>query len=964
MRIPSRGLLHFLAGVWATALCPLLGAALTPSSQVASWTHTSFDDFRAGAPGNSGHNLYVSRDGRVQTIRRFDLNQDGYLDLSFNGTHDWYTHIPASLAEVGTDRTVAQTGIGVLGSSRVFVRDLNRDGHPDLVFHPNHQNLQHERTFFTVVWGGKDGWPDHRATRLLPVNDSYSAAMADLDEDGWLDIISLNSVAWLPGQPPGRIVRIFWGGPDGPQLFRYLDIGIPNAMEIATGDFDGNGFEDLAVVATNGVVRIFWSTPGAEKSGTLQEGEVTLKAGQAAGPVSYTRAGNLRSSGEIQTLAAGDINHDAKAELIAGTSTGELLLVGFDGRQPRAVLTVPAFNASQITVGDADADGWPDLVFTDLKLSQAMGGEAAGARKDSSAPVVILWGGDAGFDRARATSLSIPQAIATAIGDYDGDGKPDLAVAVHQGETTMTAQSQIQFGEGNRRFRAGSGGITTHGAIHPATIPGRNGGRDRVVFCNSLGGTLGEAIPLFFYWGGKNGFAADRVWKLPFRSGYKSLAADLSADGHVDLIVMNSGHAGPEISKSDPELGAHVYWGGKDGEAGGPNKFDRTRRTIFRETELGGSNVADLNRDGYLDLILGAFEDRSGAKAQLVIQYGSAEGLAKGRRVSIENEDRTIGCLVADVDRDGWLDIAVAAMNVHKVTIYFGGAEGFSADRKRDLIVAAPLDLESADLNRDGWLDLIVSSYWDPVSHNSDVGLTIFWGGTEGYQPSNAQWLPGWTPIGIAVADLDADGYLDIVSPHYHAEITREDVPSYLYWGSAQGYSTKNRTSLTVDSAHDVLIGDFNGDRRLDLAFSAHSSNNGHWVTSPIFYNDGKHFAHPEVQRLPTVGSHFMSAQDIGNLADRSFTESYDSAVLSWNAPVRRGRIEAAAEIPAGARLDLQIRSAPEAAVLKTADWQAVPKGAFTVGDRDRVLQYRALFVSPNGDRFPILDSVSISISR
>jgi hypothetical protein len=298
------------------------------------------------------------------------------------------------------------------------------------------------------------------------------------------------------------------------------------------------------------------------------------------------------------------------------------------------------------------------------------------------------------------------------------------------------------------------------------------------------------------------------------------------------------------------------------------------------------------------------------------------------------------------------------------VTIFQGGPEGYSVDRKQNLLMPAPIDAEAADLNGDGWLDLLVGSYWDPVAHHHDAGVTIFWGGPDGLQPWNAQWLPGWTPVGIAVADVDADGHLDIVSPHYHADLTREDVPSYIYWGSADGYSVKRRTSLTVNSAHDVMIADYDGDGRLDLAFSAHSSNDGHRIASPIFYNDGERFAHPRVQYLPTTGTHFMAVQDIGNIVDRSFTETYDSAVLSWSAAAGSGRIEGKAETPAGTRLEFLVRSAPDAARLAQAPWQAAPDGHFSVAHDARALQYRARFVSPDGDRFPVIESVALSVSR
>jgi len=75
------------------------------------WVDDSFEDLADGILDAAGQNIYVSRDGTIRTINRFDLNDDGYLDLIFNCTHDTYQMLPATLAVLTNDGQTRRTGI-------------------------------------------------------------------------------------------------------------------------------------------------------------------------------------------------------------------------------------------------------------------------------------------------------------------------------------------------------------------------------------------------------------------------------------------------------------------------------------------------------------------------------------------------------------------------------------------------------------------------------------------------------------------------------------------------------------------------------------------------------------------------------------------------------------------------------------------------------------------------------------
>ncbi len=912
------------------SLCHLLLPVL--SAQM--FVDDTFEDFAAGRLDAAGQNLYVSRDGAVRTIRRFDLNQDGFIDLVFNNTHDRRSFIPATVATVAGGE-ISETTVAVEGSRQTVVADLNRDGYADLVFCPNASGVQTKRRFLTLAYGGPDGWPPHRSTGLLPVHDARKVAVADLNGDDWPDIVTLNSEAWLPGQPSGGpILRVYWGSEEGFLLTRRRDMQIKGAIDIAAADLDQDGVGDLAVLTAEKRVIILWGGEPKSVTGRFARGYLNLPGPGAT------------------TLAAADATGDGHPDVIVGTSEGPVYV--FRRGRERGTSTaqiVSAFPASHLVVGELDGDGQPEIVIMNFEQNRAGGGEASGAVAQSGAVVHILWGADT-WDRTRATALEIPYATATAAGDLDGDGQSDLAVAVHQNDETYRAVSSILLGRGGREFERLSG-PSTEGAVDVVIAPKSEQHPARAVFANSLGGTVGERIKSQVFWGSTSGFSEQNQWTFDMRSGYEHTAADLNQDGYVDLLVLNSGHAGAAAA-NDATLGANIFWGAADG-------FDpEARRAVLNEPDLGSTNVADLNRDGYLDITLGSFDPQR----PLVIYYGSADGYSRDRREEIPSEGRSIEGVIADFNGDDWLDIAVVSFTVHRVRIFWGGREGFDESRQSHVNVPSPIGLETADLNADGRLDLIVASYQDPLAHHHDMGMTVFWGQEGGFHSANSQWLPGFTPISPVVADFDADGFLDIFSPHYHSDLTRELLPNYIYWGSKTGFAPRNRAALICDSADDALAADFDRDGKLDLAVACHSTDGDHTAYSKVFYNDGARFENPRVEKLLTYGPHWMDSQDMGHIAHRRWEQWYESSAHEWDRGATRARLTFEAETPAGTGLAFEVRSAADTEALRGEPWRNLTEGSFAIEGDDHALQYRAVFRSPNGDRFPTLNRVEIELTR
>ena len=916
-----------------------------------TWVEDTFEDFRDGKLDAAGQNIYISRDGSIRTIHRFDLNQDGFIDLIFNSTHDTSAFIPATLAAVGRDKKLTAGPLAVEGSIQSVAADLNRDGWPDLLFCPNASGVQHPRRLLTMIWGGPDGWPASRSNGLLPVYGAAGIAVADLNGDGWPDIVTLNQAAWMPGQLDGRIVRVYWGGEAGFMATRYHDIGVPDASGLAQADFDGDGAGDAAVLRSDGKILFLWGKGAGGDVRPLPSGAPATRPKEIPDIESSETDIPVRAAA---CLSAADLDGDGRPELLIGAESAIFILKGAEKRRWSAGQEIRGQGATQIVPSDLDEDGFVDLAVTGFSISRAAGGEPGAAAGGGPEGVLILWGGPRLFNTENFTRLDIPNASSAAAGDFDGDGSKDLAVAVYQGAKSFAARSLIFFGRGGRRFERSADTILTEGALHAAIVPAGKASPARVVFSNSQGGSLREEVPTLLYWGGPGGFNPENRLEIPLRSGYETTCADFDADGFPDLVALDSMHAG-QRAELDPWAGANIFRGGANGfNPAGP-------RTVLREISLGTSNTADLDKDGYLDLVLGQFANGNNP-TELIIYYGSDKGFEPGNRRAVPSPGRSISSLIADFNGDDWLDIVVSSYDQNCIRLFWGGAAGFAEKNQTVIDIPGAIDLETADLNRDGRLDLIVCSYMDPVTGHHDTGALILWGGQQGFKPWNAQRLPVTTPLAPVVADFDDDGYLDIFFPNYHDELHRELLPSYLYWGGPVGFSPRGRTALINDSAADGLASDFDGDGKLDLAVVNHTVDGDHHAFSKIFLNDGNRFANPRVQRLPTHGPHWMWDEDIGHIADRSFEQRYESSVLAWKGRTEEGTVEVAARIPDGAGLKCEVRSAPTEAALGEASWRPVEAGQFTTDSSDRFLQYKLTLTSRNGDAFSVVDRVAIHL--
>jgi len=906
------------------------------------WVEDTFEDFIDGKLDASGQNIYVRRDGVISTIHRYDINNDGYLDIFFGNTHDEQTVVSPTIAIIDKNKNIKSYDLDILGSNHIQVSDLNRDGLPDLIFSLTNDGLQTSRRFLTIVYGGKDGWFPSRSGGLLTANNPSDTAIVDINGDGWSDIAIVNRPYTTTKYLPKENTRVYLGGSDGFKIDKFKDFNTPDAKWIASGDFNKDGDDDFATLSKKGGnVRIFLSC-----------------SQQYAKPLVISLP-----NGECQymSIAAADCDLDGNVDLIIGTDKQRSYFIRGKGKN-RWFTPVPfaSLPASDITAVDLDGDSYPDLVLTFSSTETASLASTSAADENSSDNIHILWGGKDGFSDSNKTELAAKYACATSAGDVDGDGNIDLAVAVYQAGEQFAAKSLLYFGSSKRNFQLAKDTAPTRGATDVAIVPAVDGFSGAAVFSNSVDGTLNETVPIYVYWGGADGFKMENRWEIPGQSGHRASAADLNADGFVDLLVTYTAHGGAMALKN-PISGTNIFWGDVNG-------FDiDNRRTILKKPWQDHCNIVDLNKDGYLDVVLGGWdpwlEPDNGKSAEIVIYYGSAGGVDPQKPVSLDSPGGSEGVVIADFNKDSWLDIAVTSGKADKIRIFWGGKEGFNIDRQQNLYGAYPIGIETADLNADGFLDIIVANYQDGVNGSFDMGNIIFWGGPGGFRQSDSQWLRGNCVESPLVADLDSDGFLDIFFPSYHEQDRRDTIPSYIYWGGQAGFSESKRTPLICDSACDAFAGDFNKDGLIDLAVSCHTKYGNHKIDSMIFFNDANRFKNPGIQRLPTLGAHYMYVEDMGHIYSRKYQQRYESSVFEWNQEGANGVLVCEAEKPEGTKLVFSVRSASDKESLENERWREVQREAdFILNPKDRFLQYQILLISANGDCYPIVKKVVIEI--
>lgn len=368
-----------------------------------------------------------------------------------------------------------------------------------------------------------------------------SFAVARLDGDENPDVAVTNcrsdSVAILLGDGGGHFRRAA-GSPvaagDGPN-------------SIFSADFNGDGKADLAVANGN-------------PSG------ITILLGNGSGGFVSAAGSPVSVVGRPNDVSAADFNDDGKVDLAVAAEHWISILLG-DGSghfgvgpgSPR-----PAGGRSgpdDVTVADFDQNGNPDLAVSTVDPMQ----------------ITVLLGEGNGSVR-NATTI---RAGLKAVGDFNGDGKPDLA-AVTQGSALGRYRATVLRGTGSGRFAAAPG-LRMEGQFWSTKAVGvdLNGDHKLDLAFHNYGSTMSV---LLGDGSGRLHLASDSSLPLPaWSSASGEIAAeDLNRDGQADLVLpihrsfLRGGEGGLAILWPTPS-GPTIVPGGSFPARGDPVLSTRTR---------------------------------------------------------------------------------------------------------------------------------------------------------------------------------------------------------------------------------------------------------------------------------------------------------------------------------------------------------------------------------------------------
>jgi hypothetical protein len=412
------------------------------------------------------------------------------------------------------------------------------------------------------------------------------------------------------------------------------------------------------------------------------------------------------------------------------------------------------YNGFGTSVADLNGDGNPDMVIANENLNEI---------------AVLLGNGDGTFQPVAYYPTGGSEPSRVTVGDFNGDGIPDVAVSEIGGAAVLLGNGDGTF-QPYHFFSTGINGGS--GSIETGDFNGD--GKLDLAVVNPDGATVSILLG--------NGDGTFQTHQ-DYATGTDPLGlvvGDFDDDGKLDLAVSDgSGPVSILLGNGNGTFQKHV---------------DYPACSSAEEVASG-----DLNGDGAIDLAVTCY----GANVVSVL-LGNGNGTFKAAQ-DFRTEGSPNGIVIADLNGDGRLDVAVANVQSNSVSVLFGKGDGTLESPISYGVGIETFSLAVGDFNRDGHPDLAATSYGDQYER-------ILLNNGDGTFFGRSELLAGRSPRASAVGDFNGDGKPDLAVVNNYGNTVS------VFLGTGNGQFQAPVFYPTMLAPLGITVGDFNGDGRLDLA--------------------------------------------------------------------------------------------------------------------------------------------------
>ncbi len=685
----------------------------------------------------------------------------------------------------------------------VAVGDFNGDGKPDLALTGAIDN-----NTVAILLGNGDG-TFTLASSPTTANYPIAIAVGDFNGDGIPDLVVANSPAWTLTILLGNGDGTFTAVQESPAAGEY-----PYA--IGVGDFNGDGKADLAVV-------------------DIDSNTVTILLGNGDG--TFTPGPQSPATGVAPVaIVVGDFNGDGIPDLaVANENNAQpgsvtILLGNGDGTFRAAPSVNLSGSPHSMALGDFNGDGKPDLALTGVNANNTV--------------AILLGNGDGTFTPGPQTPATGSQYGGIAVGDFNGDGKVDLAVASTSGVTVL-------LGNGDGTFRAASPATTglVTGSLVVADFNGD--GRPDLAGVEYATNSYNLATVLLSQVTETASATASGI--SPAGSGPQLVDASYPGDGNYSsslsgtlvlysqpppttttLAITSGGQIVTTVSSGSvvtltatvTAYGMMVTTGQVDFcDAAAPHCTDIHLLGTAQLTSAGTAVlnfVPGIGSHSYKAVFLGTSSElpssSSGSPLTVTGNYLTTTAIAESGSVGNYTLTATVGSDGGTAAPTGTVSFEDASNgNAVLATVALGtGTAGPNwLNSQTPATGHSPESIAVGDFNGDGKADLVVTDVNDNV-------VTILLGNGQGAFTPVPGTLAGDDTNAVAVGDFNGDGKADLAI----AVLGDTNGSVTILLGNGDGTFTAAPSPATGNTPQALVVADFNGDGKADLAVANYDSDN------------------------------------------------------------------------------------------------------------------------------------------